>query len=60
MLDTPFESGGAYGAVGILNESVENRKVKDLLIQKLRDRGTHGIRYHLRQRVKSEWNSSGK
>lgn len=35
----PFGSGGAYGAVGILNESVENRKVKDLLIQKLKDRG---------------------
>lgn len=35
----PYGSGGAYGAVGILNESVENRKVKDLLIQKLKDRG---------------------
>ena len=35
----PYNSGGAYGAVGILNESIEDRKVKDELIRLLRNAG---------------------
>lgn len=35
----PYNSGGAYGAVGILNESIEDRKVKDKLIRLLINAG---------------------